>query len=77
MLKLTKSSEKELRGYHAGSGQYFISDGTGQGLRSAFIGLRTADGKFYLTLGHNYIELTPEQAEIVGIFFVEEVIDHA
>lgn len=77
MLKLTEASKKELRGYHAGSGQYFVSDGTGQGTRTAFIGLRTTNGKYYLTLGHNYIELTPDQIGIIGTFFIEEVIAHA
>ena len=74
MLKLTEASKKELRTYRAGSAQYFVSDGTGQGFTSAFIDLRSVNDKFYLTLGHNFsIVLTPEQVKIVGMFFVEEV----
>lgn len=77
MLKLTKTSEKELRGYHAGSGRYFISEGDGQEFRSADISLRHTEGRYFIVLGYGYmIELTPDQVTAIGSFFIED-IDHA
>jgi hypothetical protein len=66
-LKLTKSSEKELRGWHAGSGTAFFSHGDGKTLKIVDIQFLSGSEGIYLSIGNSRnIKLTPEQEDIIG-----------
>ena len=76
-IKLTKSSEKELRGWHPGSGKMFLSDGTGNSFTYCDIQFRKAEnGNYYLAMGNSKaIKLTEEQVKILGCYAKDDTDD--
>jgi hypothetical protein len=73
-LNLTKGSERELRGWHGGSGEVFRSDGTGNGI--SICGFRLwmgQDGCARLMLGNlKPVKLSPEQTAALDAFVTRD-----
>lgn len=66
-LELTKASEKTLRGYAAGHGRVFLSEGDGCTTRSFDLGFfRTCTGTYLYMGTAKSIRLTEEQAAVLG-----------
>ena len=73
-MKLTKKSQKELFGWHAGSGEIFISEGTGNSTKRFDIQFRKNEKGTFLSMGNSKaIKLTEEQIKKIGMFAVEEI----
>jgi len=75
-LKLTKKSENQLNNYHAGVGHMWLSMAGNGGYKHKHCDIMfiCKNGKYILSMGigRATIELTPEQAQILGCFAVEE-----
>ena len=74
-LKLTNGSSDEIMKWHGGSGRVWISEGTGNCLRSFdFQFFKSSnDGKYRLGLGNkSAIVLEDWQADIIGCYAYDE-----